>query len=97
MSRITEAARGMSCMVRIPGVCNGIVETTVLAHYRLAGLCGMGIKPPDIIGSWACSACHDCVDNRVPCDEWDYQEVRLMHAEGCLRTQTELLKRGLIK
>ncbi len=48
-----------------PGVCNGNSETSVLAHIRLAGLCGTGIKPPDLIATIACSACHDEIDRRT--------------------------------
>lgn len=94
MSKLREAAKGMPCMVRIPGVCNGNPETTILGHYRLSGLNGIGMKPPDICGAWVCSACHDCVDNRVRSDDWEYTEVRFMHAEGVLRTINELIKRG---
>ena len=46
MTKLREEARGRDCTVRLPG-CNGGGESTVLAHYRLAGTCGMGIKPPD--------------------------------------------------
>lgn len=74
-------------MVRLPGVCNGNPETTVLAHYRLAGLCGMGLKPPDWSAAWACSACHDEIDRRTRVLEHDF--VRLCHVEGVLRTQYE--------
>lgn len=51
-------------MVRIPGVCNGNPETTVLAHIRIGNVAGIGQKPPDICGVWACSACHDVIDGR---------------------------------
>lgn len=56
MADLRKAARGRECQVRIPGVCNGNSETSVLAHIRLAGLCGTGIKPPDLIATIACSA-----------------------------------------
>lgn len=56
-------ARGQPCQVRLPG-CDGGGETTVLAHYRLAGYCGMGMKPPDILGAWCCAKCHDLIDAR---------------------------------
>lgn len=75
-------------MVRIPGVCNHNPETTVLAHYRLAGYCGTGLKPDDDLGAWACSACHDVIDKRVyflPID-WTRDTIDLMHAEGVMRT-----------
>ena len=53
--KYTKLARGEACQVRIPGVCNGNWETTVLAHYRLSGLCGIGMKPPSLIVG-ACSS-----------------------------------------
>ena len=59
MADLRKAARGRECQVRIPGVCNGNPETSVLAHIRLTGLCGTGTKPPDLIATIACSACHD--------------------------------------
>jgi hypothetical protein len=57
-------AQGQPCMVRIPGVCNGNPETTVLAHIRRGNVAGMGQKPPDLCGVWACSSCHDVMDMR---------------------------------
>lgn len=65
MADLRKAARGRECQVRIPGVCNGNPETSVLAHIRLAGLCCTGIKPPDLIATIACSACHDEIDRRT--------------------------------
>lgn len=35
MANLCKAARGRECQVRIPGVCNGKSETSVLAHIRL--------------------------------------------------------------
>lgn len=59
-------------MVRIPGVCNGNTETTVLAHIRRGGVAGMGQKPPDTCGVWACNACHDVLDGRARAKfDWD--------------------------
>ena len=37
MVDLRKAARGQMCTVRIPGYCNHDPETSVLAHYRLAG------------------------------------------------------------
>lgn len=92
MSKLTKEARGRECQVRIPGVCNFNPETTVLAHYRLAGTCGTAIKPDDTQAAWACSACHDEVDRRTRLI--DANEARLMHAEGVMRTQEILRKEG---
>lgn len=85
MSKLTKAARGRDCQIRIPGVCNFNPETTVLAHYRLAGTCGTGIKPHDEQGAWACSSCHDEIDRRTR--KVDSDTARLCHAEGVMRTQ----------
>lgn len=93
---LRKLAKGKECQVRIVGVCNGNPETTVLAHYRLSGLCGMGMKSPDAIGAWACSDCHDAIDNRAK-TPYDYEHLRLYHAEGVFRTQSELIKLGAIR
>ncbi|MRT05032.1 DUF1364 family protein [Ewingella americana] len=45
MSKLAKAARGHDCQIRIPSVCNYNSETTVLAHYRLAGTSGSRFKP----------------------------------------------------
>ncbi len=94
-TKLTKAARGRDCQVRVPGLCNFNPETTVLAHYRMAGTCGMGCKPHDIQGAWACSACHDWVDGRRP--QQDRDLARLYLAEGVMRTQAILIAEGLIK
>ena len=95
MSKITQSARGESCQIRLPGICNGNRETVVLAHYRLAGTCGTGIKPPDYLGAYACSACHDEADRRTR--YLDDDAAALAHAEGVLRTLVLLEKKGLLR
>ena len=92
---LRKEARGRGCMVRIPDVCNHNSETTVLAHYRLAGVSGIGMKSPDILGAWACSSCHDAIDRRSHTD-LDRDYVRLAHFEGMARTIMQLHKEGLI-
>lgn len=96
MSKLRELARGQPCMIRIPGVCNGNPETTVLAHYRMAGLCGTGQKPIDECGAWACSSCHDLVDGRKRASEvgMTYREIDLCFAQGVMRTLDSLHKLG---
>lgn len=95
-NRITKAARGRDCQVRIPGHCNGNPETVVLAHYRMAGTCGTGYKPNDLQGAWACSGCHDAIDGRSKSD-YTQDELSLMHAEGCFRTMDTLISEGILK
>lgn len=92
MSNFRKEAKGRECQVRLPGICNHNPETTVLAHYRMAGLNGVGMKPDDIFGAWACSSCHDECDRRTR--KMDAEDVRLAHAEGVLRTQQILRKEG---
>ena len=86
MTKLRRAAKGRPCQVRIPGICDGGGETTVLAHYRLAGTCGTGIKPPDLLGAWCCGPCHAAVGDRSP----DL-------AEGVMRTIDALILQGKIK
>ena len=97
MNKLRKAARDRHCTVRVPGHCNGNPETTVLAHYRMAGLCGTGIKPSDMaFGAWACQACHDCADGRIKTN-FSREQLRLWHAEGVMRTLAQLEKEGIIK
>lgn len=98
MSKLRDAARGQDCQVRIPGICNFRAETTVLAHYRLAGVCGTAIKPMDLIGAWACSDCHDALDGRIKARYGlKREELDLMHLEGMVRTIAALYKQGKLK
>lgn len=92
MSNLRKLARGRSCQIRLP-CCNSNPETVVLAHYRSVGLgAGMGLKPADWLGAWSCSACHDAVDGRALL--YDRTICRLAHAEGVLRTLTQLISEG---
>lgn len=93
---LRKQAKGRGCMVRIPGVCNFNSETVVLAHIRLAGVSGMGMKSPDLIGAWACSACHDEIDGRTNRSGLTRDELRLAHYDGMARTIVQLEKEGLI-
>ena len=95
MSKITSYARGMDCQVRIPNTCSHSPETTVMAHYRMAGLSGMGQKPSDLFVAIACSECHDAIDGRAK-SQHSRDTLRLYHAEGVLRTQYLLKLDGLL-
>ena len=81
-------------MVRLPDICNHNSETVILAHYRMAGITGTGLKAPDILGAWACSACHDVIDRRNH-PELDRDYVKLAHLEGMVRTLYQLSKEGV--
>jgi hypothetical protein len=93
---LRKEARGRGCTVRIPGVCNFNSETVVLGHIRVAGVSGMGLKSPDLLGAWACSACHDEIDGRTHKSGLSRDELRLAHYDGMARTIMQLHKEGLI-
>lgn len=95
MKNLRKEARGRECQIRIPFVCNHNPETTVLAHYRLAGTCGTGCKPDDLQGAIACNLCHDAIDGRTK-TEYSRDELKLMHAEGVMRTLAIWRKEGFI-
>jgi len=78
-------------MIRLIGVCNFDPATTVLAHYRMVDVSGMSTKSPDVIGAWACSACHAKVDSDKSAD------VQIDFLRGILRTQVALTKEGVLK
>lgn len=89
-------ARGRDCQIRLPFVCNRDPATTVLAHVRLAGITGIALKSPDLLGAHACSACHDAVDGRIKTDLGP-EYLQLCHFEGMARTIALLIREGKIK
>ena len=91
MTDLRAYARNQPCQVRLPGICNHNAETTVLAHFRLIGITGLGFKSKsDLIGSWACSDCHSYVDTHHD------DATQLAFAQGVFRTQYFLLEEGVI-
>ena len=91
MTNLRRMAQGRDCQARLTGICNGNVETTILAHFRLTGLSGIGHKSPDLIAGWLCSACHAWVDTHKDC------QTQLDFCKAVFRTQAALIKEGLIK
>ena len=87
---LREQARGRDCQIRLPQICNFDPSTTVLAHYRMSGLSGMGMKSPDLCGAWACSDCHTYVDSHR-----DDATARAF-LEGVLRTIAALNHEGKV-
>ena len=96
MTDLRKLAEGERCLVRSP-LCNNDPATTVLAHYRLVGISGIGMKSPDLLGAWACSACHDLVDGRLRFPPLTREQCHLLHLEGVVRTQAELIHRGIVR
>ena len=96
MADLRKAARGEECMIRVPGVCNGNSETTVLCHLRMSGISGAGMKSPDLLASLGCGPCHDFVDGRSnPNNTAEYRRMLLL--EGMARTQAYWIYRGFVK
>ncbi len=89
MVDLRKLARDRPCMVRLE-CCNGNSETVVLAHLRLQGISGMGLKAPDMFGAWACSACHTYADTHHDA------ATKAAFYEGIFRTQHKLLREGVI-
>lgn len=84
--------------MRIPGVCNRNQETTVWAHANgsAAGK-GMGIKAPDVLGTYACMDCHDAYDRRKPLPHFvSRDEVKMAFWEGHARSVVMLIEKGLV-
>ena len=95
MTDLRKAARGQPCLIRVPGVCNGNPETTVLCHVRMIGISGYGLKAPDLIAALGCSSCHDFVDNRRhPANT--YENRRQLLLEGMARTLNHWITTGVI-
>ena len=88
---LRREARGRDCQIRIPEICNGNPETTVLCHKGGAGL---GMKGPDQIAAWGCSSCHDAVDGRLRSGITANYDYRLYFYDGIFRTQEILISEG---
>ena len=59
---------------------------------------GLGMKSPDILRAYGCSACHAVVDRMVPLPKHlTRDDVRLMFYEGHARTVLRLIEKGLIE
>lgn len=90
MKALRKLARDRECQVRLPNVCNRDPATTVLAHLRLIGVSGLGIKANDLFGAWCCSSCHQW------CDTHHDDESKLLFYQGIFRTQNALLREGIL-
>lgn len=90
-TKIRQEAAHRNCQVWLDGC---ISEPCVLAHVRLIGVSGLGIKAPDVCGAWACDACHRSYDTRGCGPEAD--EIELMFLRGVIRTLAILVAEGKV-
>lgn len=86
---LRRRAKGKSCTVRLPG-CDGGGETTVLAHIRRGGVAGIGQKPPDLCGVYACFNCHEILDGRVQLANLSKPELDSYIVDAMCRTLAQV-------
>ena len=96
MSKITEFARGRPCTIRLSGICNHNVDTSVWVHLNSVRWgSGRGQKANDLCGAIACSSCHDAIDRRVKTDlESDF--IKLCALEAHMESLALLVKVGIV-
>jgi len=90
MSKQRREAIDRVCQIRLDG-CN--TQPCCLCHFRVMGISGIGMKSPDILGSWGCMSCHRKVDTT---ERGDVQ-TQLDFAKGVFRTIAILVDEGKIK
>lgn len=86
-------------MIRLPGYPHNS-ETTVLCHWRSAGITGGAQKAPDVLGAWGCYDCHRVTEGaQLTAEERELDRAWLkqMFMEGVLRTQYALVRMGKLK
>lgn len=93
--KLRQSAEMQGCTMRLFRVCNYMPETTVLAHGKKDK--GMGYKSDDKDACYACSACHDVLDGRVPMPLWlTYESVWESFYAGVERTHKIMRLNGVI-
>lgn len=92
-SKLRQSARGRECTFRIPGICNGDPETTVLCHAP-SGTGGMGTKGHDFLAAFGCSACHEALDRKQIIPDFNSSYYWL---QGIMETWTVWALEGLIE
>lgn len=94
LKELRDTARGAPCSIDIPGVCNGMADTTVWAHANLlAAGKGLGIKAADPAGCHACSACHAFIDQGTA----PFEIKLAWFVAGMVKTYTRLFERGELR
>lgn len=61
INKLRRSAAGRDCTMNVVGVCNYDQDTTVLAHVNTEGGT-MGGKSDDFSACFACSSCHEWLD-----------------------------------
>lgn len=95
--KLRESARGESCTLMIPGVCDHGTETTVLCHLH-DQVSGMGTKASDLAAVYGCRGCHSVMDGAVRPPEWvTPATVASCVLDALIRTHQRMFEKGLIQ
>jgi len=98
LTPIQKSAKGEDCALRIPGVCNGNPETTVLCHAPYPGK--FGSRKDFWWAAYGCSDCHDAVDgrNNLVGQAWrtEKESMEEYWMPAIHETQTKLIAKGLM-
>lgn len=95
MSKITQAARGETCTVRLGGICSHDPSTTVFAHLNGAGWALKMVKNGVDLGCFACADCHAWLDGGyVKTNTRDERDLE--HWRATIETFGRLLDKGII-
>ena len=96
-SAITRSAKGEECQVRLPHWCSFDRSTVVWSHANgsAAGK-GIGMKASDLIGAYACFACHQAYDRQRKPPHLTRDEIEVAWWEGHARSLILLEAKGLI-
>lgn len=96
ITKIRKSAKNEECTIQ-SYACNHNPETTVYCHLRFSWAgSGVGLKAHDIAGFYACSNCHDVIDNRVKSDLSKEEKIYFI-LKGCVLTWTRLIEKGVLK
>lgn len=71
-------------------------ETVIWAHIRRGWNAGVGKKPDDLHGTYACANCHDLMDGRKREPGMIRIEIELAAFDGMARSLLILREKGLI-
>ena len=93
--KLRRSAKGHPCTLRIPGICNGDADTSILAHPPIANG-GWSMKASDEAGAICCSACHDVIDGRAKVHDLKPHELYECWIRGHQETLTYWRQMGLI-
>lgn len=94
--KITSSARGETCSLRLPMVCQHDPSTTVFAHAPSVAH-GTAYKSPDWWGMYACSNCHDVIDGRNTNSGLSNAYITMSMIPAIFETQQKLINKGLIE